>query len=291
MGKTIFILLAVLGCFASCAQTKKAVDAASKADSAATPLLNRFEYLQTIPGRFSTVEPDILGNIFLITESGQLKKLNAKGDSVAVFNDVKKYGNPSQIDVGNPLKVLLYYRDYATIVVLDRMLAQRNIISLRRQNLLGVQAVATSYDNNIWVFDEQDLKLKKIDELGKVMAESNDFRQFLTDLPNPVQIIDRDNLVYLYDAQKGFFLFDYYGTFRNSLPFTGWQSVNVWNNILYGFTSGGTVLNSYQINSLNHQQFSLPQNLGRYKSIKVGNGKVYLLKEEGVDIYRIVPKG
>ena len=40
----------------------------------------------------------------------------------AVFNDVKKFGQATLIDVSNPLKVLLYYRDFATIVVLDRFL-------------------------------------------------------------------------------------------------------------------------------------------------------------------------
>ncbi|HEX2684165.1 MAG TPA: hypothetical protein VHL77_09545, partial [Ferruginibacter sp.] len=67
-----------------------------------------FQYLRSIPGNFTYFNVDNLDNIYLITTNSQLKKLNANGDSVGVFNDVKKYGNPDYIDVTNPLKALLY---------------------------------------------------------------------------------------------------------------------------------------------------------------------------------------
>jgi hypothetical protein len=40
------------------------------------------------------------------------------------FNNVKKFGKISTIDVSNPLKVLLYYKDFSTIVVLDSLWQQ-----------------------------------------------------------------------------------------------------------------------------------------------------------------------
>src|SRR5438552_18644937 len=69
---------------------------------------------------------DNLDNVYVLASTDQLKKYNAAGDSVAVFNNVKKFGKLSTIDVSNPLKVLLYYKDFSTIVVLDRLLAIRN---------------------------------------------------------------------------------------------------------------------------------------------------------------------
>ena len=63
---------------------------------------------------------DNLGNIFLVTGFQQLKKLDNNYDSVAVFNNVRRYGKLETIDVSNPLKVLLFYRDFNTVVVLDR---------------------------------------------------------------------------------------------------------------------------------------------------------------------------
>src|SRR4051812_45339603 len=84
-----------------------------------------FRVLKTITGDIVDFAVDNLDNVYLISKSNQVKKLNANGDSVAVFNDVKKYGQATLIDVSNPLKVLLNYRDFATIVVLDRFLSLR----------------------------------------------------------------------------------------------------------------------------------------------------------------------
>ena len=60
---------------------------------------------------------DNLDNIYILNSRNQVKKLNSNGDSVAAFNDVKRYGKATLLDVSNPLKLLLYYKDFATVVV------------------------------------------------------------------------------------------------------------------------------------------------------------------------------
>ena len=126
-----------------------------------------FTYVTAIPGSFTSMDIDILGNIYLITEkTNTLKKIKSNGDSIAIFNDVKKYGNPSLIDVSNPLKTLVYYQNFTTVVILDRVLSLRNSINFRKENIFKVRTLTTSYDNNIRIYDEQDAKLKKIDDDG-----------------------------------------------------------------------------------------------------------------------------
>src|SRR5205085_1000675 len=164
------------------------IDPASKSNA-------DFKFQKFIPGNYIYLNVDVLDNIYLITAGNQLKKLNGNADSLAVFNDVKKYGNPSYIDVSNPLKILVYYKNFSTVVVLDRLLAIRNTINFRKQNIFSVKAVATSYDNNIWLFDEQDYSLRKIDDDGKIILESTDMRLLVDSVPSPSQIIDSDNHV------------------------------------------------------------------------------------------------
>lgn len=96
-----------------------------------------FSFVKIIKGNFTGFTVDNLDNIYLLTSTNQLKKVNSKGDSVAVFNDIKRYGSVSQVDVTNPLKILLYYKNFSTIVVLDRFLNPRNTINLRKQNIFG----------------------------------------------------------------------------------------------------------------------------------------------------------
>ena len=81
-----------------------------------------FKLVKTISGDIVDFSVDNLDNIYILNSRNQVKKLNSNGDSVAVYNDVKKFGQATLIDVSNPLKLLLYYKDYATVVVLDRFL-------------------------------------------------------------------------------------------------------------------------------------------------------------------------
>ncbi len=273
--KKLKSILALL-CF--CVAMTIPISAKAQSDTA-------FQFLKSIKGNFTYFNVDNLDQLYLITDNNQLKKLSANGDSVAVFNDVKKYGNPSFIDVTNPLKTLLYYKNYSTVIVLDRLLTIRNSINFRKQNIFYVNNVTLSYDNYMWIFDEEDYKLKKIDEEGKVLQASNDWRNVFDSVPAPVTIIDKNNFVYLYDPEKGFYIFDYYGSFKNRLAFLNWTNVEVNGNTVYGFSNNE--LYSYELKSLQLKEYKLPVFFGKYNAIKAMNGKVYLLNDKGVDIYQI----
>lgn len=244
-----------------------------------------FQYIKTIKGNFTYFNVDNLDNIYVIDDNNRLKKIKANGDSIAVFNDVKKYGNPSFIDVTNPLKALLYYKNYSTIIMLDRFLTVRNNINLRKQQIFYVNNVTLSYDNYIWIFDEEDYRLKKVDEDGKLLQSTVDWRMLFDSVPAPVKIIDKNNFVYLYDPEKGFYIFDYYGGFKNRLAFLNWTNVEVSGNTVYGFNNN--TLYSYELKSLQLKEYRLPEFFGKFNSIKAMNGKVYLLNEKGIDIYQI----
>lgn len=285
--KVIFHIIIFLTAFSlqSCAGNKQ-VAASSSPESPSSFSNDSFKLEKVIAGSFTMMDVDVLNNIYVITAGNQLKKYNANGDSMAVFNDVKKYGNPTLMDVSNPLKVLLYYKNYATVVMLDRLLSLRNSINFRERNIFSVKAIATSYDNNIWLFDEQDYKLKKIDEEGKLLQESTDWRVLMDAVPSPTTIIDNNNFVYLYDAAKGFYIFDYYGTYKNNLPFLGWKNIAVSAGKITGLHNNR--LHSYVIESLNDKTYMIPSFFRNYISIKAMNGKVYVLKEDALEVYSVL---
>ena len=127
-----------------------------------------FSLVRTYKGDIVGAAVDNLDNLYIISSTGQVKKFGVKGDSVGVFNGMRKYGKLYNIDVTNPLKPLLFYKDFSNVVVLDRFLANRTSLNLRQFNILQPSAIGLSYDNNIWVFDVFDSKLKKIDEAGNI---------------------------------------------------------------------------------------------------------------------------
>ena len=187
-----------------------------------------FQLLKVLKGDIVNFTVDNLDNIYILNSRNQIKKYNANGDSVAIFNDVKKFGKATLVDVSNPLKVVLYYKDFATVVMLDRFLNVLNTIDLRKQNIFQARAIAQSYDNKIWVFDELENKLKKIDEDGKLLQETPDFRLLFDRAVMPTKIFDENKYVYLYDSLRGINVFDYYGALKNNIIITGWQNFKIY---------------------------------------------------------------
>jgi hypothetical protein len=175
---------------------------------------------------------DNLDNLYIVSSTGQIKKFNASGDSIGVYNQVKKYGRLFSIDVSNPLKILLFYKDFSTVVVLDRFLANINTIPLRKYSILQPGAIGMSYDDNIWVYDEYDNKLKKLDNQGNKLLETTDFRTVFNQIISPQKIINDNGFVYLADTLAGVFVFDNYGSFKRKIPMINWQSFAVNRNNL-----------------------------------------------------------
>jgi hypothetical protein len=244
-----------------------------------------FRMVKLIPGAFTAFTVDNLDNLYILNNRNQLKKMNANGDSVAVFNNVKRYGEATFIDASNPLKVLLYYKDFATIAMLDRLLNVRNTIDLRKQNILQVKAIGQSYDNKIWLYDELDSKLKKIDDDGNLLQETPDFRLLLGKAISPVKIFDENKYVYLYDPENGVYVFDYYGALKNNIMIRNWENFRVSGKFIYG--SRADTIFRYEISTFLLDEWKMPQALLKSRSFNFTTTRLYALKEEGITIYTI----
>jgi hypothetical protein len=224
---------------------------------------------------------DNLGNIYILTATNQLKKINENGDSIAVYNDVRRYGKIYSIDASNPLKVLVYYKDFSTIVVLDRLLNVRTTIDLRKQNINQVTAITSSYDNNIWLFDELDNKIKKIDNNGNVILESVDFRQITDVAPAPEAMFDKDGDLYLYDRTKGLLVFDYYTAQKHRHPLPAITNLQVIDKkTVTGRDSLHILL--YKPATLQLYAFKALPNPKDFKKIQFNENKIFALSNDGM---------
>ncbi len=244
-----------------------------------------FKLLRTISGDIVDFTIDNLDNIYILNSRNQVKKLNANGDSMAIFNDVRRFGKATLIDVSNPLKVLLYYKDFGTIVVLDRFLNAVNTIDLRRQNILQAKAIGQSYDNKVWIYDELENKLKKVDEDGKLLQETPDFRFLFDRAPAPQKIFDQDKYVYLYDSLQSVFVFDYYGALKNKILISGWHNFKVTGKYIFGSRAGK--LYRYEISSFRYDEWEMPAELHDSRAFNFSSTRLYALKNGTIDIYSL----
>lgn len=234
-------------------------------------------------GDFSAFSADNLGNLYAITHGNQLKKFNPQGDSMGIFNDVRKYGKLSFIDASSPLRTILFYRDFKTILILDRLLNLVNTIDLRKQQIFQVRTVCLGYDNSIWVFDEQESKLRKVGEDGTLLSATADLRLALEEAPVPTRMTDQSRFVYMYDPQKGMYIFDYYGALKQKLPITGWTDVQVFGQTIVGRKDGKLL--RYTTGTLQLQERVLPDFLRDAENIVLMHQGIFVLDAEGIHLY------
>ncbi len=235
-----------------------------------------------IEGKYSYLNADLFNDMYLINQRNQIIKLNSKGDTLGYYAEGARLGNPSNIDVTNPMKVLVYYDKYTLLLVLDKYLTDRNKYNLNEKSLINTKVIASGSDNQFWIFD--DNILKKYDNQMNLWSASDNMLTTLNKALNPSTLIEYNQTVYLYDKENGFFVFDKYTTFKNNLAFFNWNNISVQNNKLYGFSKDTMFV--YDTKSFELKKYGLPATINAYKSIKLLNDYLYVLKENEIEIYK-----
>src|SRR5450631_945002 len=251
----------------------------SAQDTDSLPQMSRF-----ISGAFVDFQVDNLGNIFVLTPENQLKKYNAAGDSLGVFNDVRRYGKIAYIDVTNPLMILLFYQEFGTIVTLDRFLNNISSLDLRQLGFYQVTCIGLAYDNNIWVYDALAGQLNKISNDGTAISKTNDIRQFTDSVPNPVLLTDQGGLVYLFDPQKGVYIFDHYGGYAKHIPLKNWRHFSVINQTMLGWN--GHEFLKFDDKMFAEERKQIPSNYLPAVKILIKPDFNYVLKTDGIHVFK-----
>jgi len=159
-------------------------------------------------------------NLYFVNEKNEIVKYNfITKDSVTYSN--KQLGTPTYIDAGNPLKVLVLYPDFNSIVVLDNKMAE---IALFRFNASGTGnfykplAACRETDGDLmWIYDELTQKMIGLNEQGEKLYESESFDMLFTDPVLPVQLLFGEQKLYLVNSDKQVYIFDRFANFDSRL--------------------------------------------------------------------------
>ena len=155
---------------------------------------------------------DPLGNLYITDGNDRLSKYDTTGQllSYAVYNNL---GRIHSLDVGNPFKTMLFYRDQQTIVLFDRTLSEIQRIRLSEWGLHDVTAVCLTPDNAIWLFDGLKKVLIKTNQSGDVVLASDPFDIIRPESQRPDLIYDADHLLLLKEEGYPLSVFDDFGKY------------------------------------------------------------------------------
>jgi hypothetical protein len=245
-----------------------------------------FQWERTVVGDIKFFAVDPLGNLFLVDRKDQVKKTSPRGDSLAVYNDVRRLGPLSGMDVSNPLQPMLYYSDGVRFVVLDRFLNPATRVDLQASDILQLNTWARSYDNQLWVYDPLAYAMRKVDLTGKVQWSTPDFRLLLGKPFQPVRMFDQDRNLYLYEPRQGVYVFDYFGNLKNGIQILDWSDFQVDGGYIYGRKAD--TLYRYEIKSTYYDEWMLPTDMRGANQYLIRGNKIYVLSRGGeIDRIRI----
>ncbi|HRO43828.1 MAG TPA: hypothetical protein PL009_13405 [Flavipsychrobacter sp.] len=230
--------------------------------------------------RFMTT--DELGNVYVVRDDNSLVRFDENGDSSAFFRSIQN-GEIASVDATNPMNIVVYYPAYSRVVILDRQLAQKIDLDLRRLNIANTSVVAASADGNLWVYDQFNARLRKIDQQLNEVVQSNDVRIETNAVPTPSFMIERDWKVFLCDTVRGIFTFDRYANYVNTLAVYGVKHLQVFGSQLIYRNADSLV--SWDRSKVHWNVLQIPRK-GRIINAALIRNTLYVLYEDALILYR-----
>jgi len=251
---------------------------------------DNYQLVSTVPveGKFMTT--DFLKNAYVITQRDKVMKYDSIGNLIGSFSD-NKYGVPTSIDATTPFNVLLFFKDVATAVTTDMRLNTRRLYRFSSLDINNIAAVALAHDNYIWIYDEDENRLKKINQNYEVMYQSLDIQQLIGEELQPNFIIERtvsgSHLVFLGVPNMGIIVFDMFGNYYTSIPnhslqAEGLESFQVINDKIVYFFDGKVLV--YDFFSTEITALKIP-NTATSSAVNIERGQLFLLDNKELKMY------
>lgn len=182
---------------------------------------------------------DNMGNIYLVKGCSVVKQ-NANGKIVATF-DNRQFGNITDLDVSNPLKIIAFYKDFNVLQLLDNYLAPISTpILLDDLELYDNDAACSVANSGFALFDYQNANIKIFDNNLNISYNGTSLFGVIND-QHITKIRETNNLFVLLFENGQMILLDKFGNFYdhiNNLNISDFDHVNddiffIANNKLY----------------------------------------------------------
>jgi hypothetical protein len=175
---------------------------------------------------------DNLKNIYLVNQDELVKHLGS-GKFFARYSNLK-LGNITLVDATNPLKVLLYYRDFQQIVFLDNQLSENSIpVSLEQLGYEQTELACAGANNSFWIYNKQNNELIRFNENSKKISSTGNLKQVLKSDLSPNCMLEHNGYLFLNCPETGIYVFDIFGAFIKLIALKNIKNFQVNEFIIY----------------------------------------------------------
>ncbi len=146
------------------------------------------------------------------------------GDNTINYSNVQ-LGKLTSVDVFNPLKIITYYKDFNTVIILDNRLAEILRIDFNAvQPYKNVSFVSLGNDNTIWIFNQDNQQLELYDYKAKSSRAVT-----LPVVSNALYFTSNYNYAWLL-TEKYIYKYSYFGSLVFKIKNTGFTKITERNN-------------------------------------------------------------
>jgi hypothetical protein len=171
------------------------------------------------------------GDIYIVTKEGQIQKFDKDGKLIVVY---KHHGPPTLFDPRDGAKLFAYYRD-------KQQYDYHNpsfdfVASYRIDSAFAIEPwlIAPSGEKKLWVLDNADHSLKKINPVDvQVEVEVIIAASLIEDATAFTAIREYQNFVFLLNPKRGIFVFNSLGKHIKIIPAKEISSFNFLGEELY----------------------------------------------------------
>jgi hypothetical protein len=223
-------------------------------------------------GRLLTT--DQLGYYYEISENKIDKYLESGVLECSYSNNL--LGVIANVDVSNPQKVLVYFRDFTKILILDNTLSPSSeAIDLMDLELDQTSLVCRSYNDGAWYYDPVQYELIRKNQELITTNTSGNLANILSRNIVANFLVENNNRIYLNDKNSGVLVFDIYGTYLKTLPIIGVNSFQVKENQLV-YCNVNNKIETYDFFTLEKKEYK-PNIYGAVTQVRVENNKIFIL--------------
>ncbi len=241
-----------------------------------------YSLLRAIPETAKYITSDKLQQLYVLTFGNELVKYNPSGEELFRFTE-NKYGQAEYVDVTDPFNILLFYPDFGTVLSLNRTLTKTGEFNLFDLELSEIKTLAASNDNHIWIYDDIQHRLKKIDRKGNLLLESEDLNLRFGELIEPNFLLERENYLLVNVPRKGVLVFDNFAKYQKILDFKALQYLQLIDEQLIFYKKGN--LKAFQLQSLNQKSILLPEEVRDDDLVNIQKNRLYIAKEDHIKVY------
>ncbi len=241
---------------------------------------SKFNLITTINVDCDFFTTDNQSNIYTV-KANELTKYDKTGKELYKYSN-KNFGNISFVDASNMLKILVYYKDFLQVVLLDNTLSiTGDPISLEQIGFLQGQLVCSSNNSGMWIYDQQNFELVRLDQNLLPTQKTGNLTSTLNEVLQPNLLLEYNNRVYLNNPASGILVFDVYGTYFKTIPVKNAVSVQSVGDWVYYVAN--KKVNAYNLKTTEEKKFEMP--LSEFQNFRLELGTLILQAKNSIFLY------